>query len=232
MDNVPLLLLHGALASQHQFDALVPYLNDHFEIHRLNFEGHGSSDDAGRPFRIENFAKNVLAYLNKEDIPLFNVFGFSLGGYVGFYLAKKYPDKVNRLSTLGTIVDWNEEKAHIETAYLHPEKMEEKIPHFVKQLQNKHHVNWRELVNKTRNLLEDLGRAPSITDADWRVITTPVRLHVGDRDNTAGIEPTLRVYQRLDHSELAILPRTPHPFEHVNTQWLAGSLMEFFTNES
>jgi pimeloyl-ACP methyl ester carboxylesterase len=169
--------------------------------------------------------------MNDRNISVANLFGYSMGGYVALYLAKKEPERIHRISTLGTIVEWNEDKAMTETVYLHPEKMEDKVPHFAEVLRKRHKVDWMTLVNKTREMLEYLGRRPAIRKEEWRKLTQPVRMHIGDRDNTAGIESTIEVYNRLDNGELVVLPHTPHPFEKVNEQWLIYSLSEFFNEE-
>lgn len=232
MEKTPLLLLHGALGNQHQFNPLASHLGKFFKIHRLNFEGHGNNEDTDRPFRIEYFVENVLEYMNEQGMQKTDVFGYSMGGYVALYLAKHEPDKINRVSTLGTVVNWTEEKAATETVYLHPDKIEEKVPHFARQLEDRHQSDWKAIVNKTRELLDHLGKNPLLTNEEWRALPHPVRLHIGDRDNTAGIEPTLDVYNRLDHGELVVLPRTPHPIEKVKEEWLSVSLTEFFDVEN
>ena len=228
MKNTPLLLLHGALAEKRQFDSLASRLKNSFNIHLLNFEGHGDAKDADRPFRIEHFSDNVLTYLDSNSINKVNVFGYSMGGYVALYLAKIKPERIHKVATLGTVLEWNEEKAQSETMYLDPDKMEEKVPQFARQLAERHSVNWRSIVTKTRELLEHLGRNPSIRREEWRKLTQPVRLHVGDRDNTADLDSTHNVYKRLDHGDMAVFPRTPHPFNQVNLEWLMVSLIEFF----
>lgn len=77
-----LFLLHGALGAGRQFDALAAVLHPHFRIHRLDFEGHGTSSNRGRPFRVLHFAENVVESMDASSIGSAAFFGYSVGGYV------------------------------------------------------------------------------------------------------------------------------------------------------
>lgn len=224
----PLLLLHGALGSKTQFDFLVPRLEKHFELHPLNFEGHGNAEPADRPFRIEHFVENVLIYLDEHDLSKVNIFGYSMGGYVALALAKRYPEYVCRVATLGTVLRWDQDIAERECRYLHPEKIKEKVPHFAEKLSRRHTAGWGMVVDRTREMLQHLGRNPLLSDGDWATLELPIRLHVGDRDTTAGLKPTIQVYDKMGQAELNVLPATAHSLEEVQTQLLLASLTYFY----
>jgi len=223
-----LLLLHGALGNKNQLDPIAYQLNDYFDLYRLDFEGHGEAGPTGSPFRIEYFVENVLGYMDEHGIKKANVFGYSMGGYVALALAKKYPESIKKIATLGTILQWNPEIAEQECHYLHPEKIKDKVPHFAEKLKERHLSGWERVVERTRDMLEDLGMHPHIRKEDWKKIKSSVRFHVGDRDNTAGIENTVEVYKKMDYSELTVLPKTGHPVSEVNLEVLIPSLLEFF----
>lgn len=226
--QTPLVLLHGALGSKEQFDDLLPKLEDKFDIYRLDFEGHGEAGPTDSPFRMEYLAENVLGYLDEYAITKANFFGFSMGGYVALILAKEYPEKVEKVATLGTILQWNSEVAEQECRYLHPEKIKEKVPHFAEKLDNRHQAGWERVVERTREMLYYLGSHPTISEKDWKNLSPQIRLHVGDRDTTAGIEQTMQVYKKMDKAELCVLPNTKHPFEEVKKELLTTSLTDFY----
>src|SRR5574341_2268135 len=89
-----LLLLHGAVGAGSQFDFLLPLLGERYEVHRLDFEGHGVSPLRGRPFRTEHLAENVAEYLDRSALESVDIFGYSMGGYVALYLAHAQPQRV------------------------------------------------------------------------------------------------------------------------------------------
>ena len=89
-----LLLLHGALGSQTQLESLKNTLAASFEVHCLDFYGHGSATLSEEPFRIAGFAEQVNNWLEEKQFDSISIFGYSMGGYVALYLASKYPGKV------------------------------------------------------------------------------------------------------------------------------------------
>lgn len=221
-------MLHGALGDKTQFDPIIPGLKDHFDLHLLNFEGHGDAGPTDSPFHIEYFIENVLGYLDEHEIPQTNIFGYSMGGYVGLNLAKQQPVSIGKIATLGTILQWDEEVAQQECRHLHPREIKEKVPHFARQLSERHLSGWERVVDETRAMLEDLGANPLLDEEDWNHITHRVRLHVGDRDTTSAIDKTVEIYKKMDYAELAVLPRTAHPISEVNIEVLVASLLNFF----
>lgn len=225
----PLILLHGALGTMEQFNFFMSELEKNFEVHRLNFEGHGEAGPTDSPFRISYFAENVLGYMDEHGIELANFFGYSMGGYVAMVLAKNHPERVHKVATLGTILQWNEEVAERECRYLHPNKIKEKVPHFAEQLNERHLSGWERVVNNTRDMLQYLGVNPEIKSDQWKQITCPLRLHVGDRDTTAGLVETVDIYRKTDKSELVVLPKTGHPITEADKDFLVLSLEKFFS---
>jgi len=93
-----LLLLHGALGSKAQFKSIKEKLSNQFEIYDLDFEGHGGNTSS-KDFTMDLFADNVIALLKDKGIKQVNIFGYSMGGYVGLNVAKKVPQLVNRIMT-------------------------------------------------------------------------------------------------------------------------------------
>lgn len=227
-NSTPLVLLHGALGSKAQFDAILPELQQHFDVYRLNFEGHADAGPTEDPFRIEYFAENVLGFMDEHAIERANIFGYSMGGYVGLTLAKEHPRRVKKIATLGTVLQWSEEIASRECRYLHPGKIKEKVPHFADRLSQRHPEGWEQVVNKTRDMLQALGSDPSLKSGDWKSIDQFIRFHLGDQDTTAGLAATVKMFNKIDHSELCVLPLTGHPIEEVKKELLLASLVDFF----
>lgn len=122
-----LLILHGAIGSKSQFDSIASLLDNQFNIHLLNFSGHGG-EAFKENFNIAQFAEDALAYLKLNKIESIDVFGYSMGGYVALYLAKNHPEKVNKIITLGTKLSWTPDIAAKETKILVADKIEEKFP--------------------------------------------------------------------------------------------------------
>lgn len=224
-----MLLLHGALGAASQFDPLLPLLADNFQLHTLNFQGHGGQPFPERPFSIHHCALEVLHWMQKQGIEQTDIFGYSMGGYVGLYLARHYPTHVGRLFTLATKFDWNPEGAAREIKMLDPQKMQEKVPQFYGALQQRHYPNdLDELLRRTSAMMTALGSQPEVTLLDLSQIQIPVRVGVGDRDQMVSIEETLQLYRQLPNGQFVVFPATPHPIEKVPLPRLVAEVQDFF----
>lgn len=80
---------------------------------------------------------------------------------------------------------------------MYPEKIEKKVPSFAKKLSKLHPHGWNEVVDRIRKMLVDLGENPPLKMHDFSYLDHSIRLHVGDRDITAGVDSTMQVYERL-----------------------------------
>jgi pimeloyl-ACP methyl ester carboxylesterase len=224
-----LLLLHAALGASTQFDALARELGESFWLHTLDFEGHGGAPPSARPFRIEAFAENVLAFLDRREIASVDVFGYSMGGYVALYLARTAPERIGRIFTFGTKLRWDPETAAHEVRMLDPEKIRVKVPHFARALEERHRVaGWEAVLEKTAEMMLALGESAPLGDDDFAAITHRVRIGVGDRDATVGPEESAGVFRLLANGELQVFPSTPHPFEKVSMPMIAAEIRAFF----
>ncbi|HET6228289.1 MAG TPA: alpha/beta fold hydrolase [Bacteroidia bacterium] len=223
-----LLLLHGALGAADQFQPLIAALSNTHHIHAINFYGHGGETNI-EAFTIETFADQVLTYLQRNNIDKANIAGYSMGGYVALYLAKKHPEKVNKIFTLATKFLWTPAIAEQEIKLLNPEKMAEKLPAFAQTLEKRHAPNdWKMLLNKTAKMMIGLGNHSPLTSADLQKIDVPVLISTGDKDNMVTLEETIAAYRQLKKANLLVLPATAHPIEKVNIARLASEMELFF----
>jgi pimeloyl-ACP methyl ester carboxylesterase len=221
-----LLLLHGALGSSAKFQKLIELLPD-FEVLTLNFSGHAGSKIPDQPFSFRLFGDDVISFLNVKQIDRVNIFGYSMGGYAALWLARHFPGRVGKIVTLATKMDWNEQSAQREAAMLNPDKMEEKIPAFVKMLAEVHGPgNWKELVKKTAGMMIDLG-IEHLTEEDFKLINHQVLICVGEKDTMVSIAESKEVASLMKNGKFQVLPDTIHPFEKVNQVLVADQIREF-----
>lgn len=213
-----LLLLHGALGSKKQLAEIKAMLNHQFEVHDLSFEGHGGIDSE-QNFSIPLFSNNVLRYMEENEINQFNIFGYSMGGYVALNTALKHPSKVNQIVTLGTKFDWTPVTAAREVKMLNPEKIEEKVPHFAKQLKEEHYpLNWKIVVNKTASMMTDLGNGACLQDEDFKRVNHKVTIGIGSLDKMVSYDESEHIANLLSNSKLVKMNDTPHPIHLMDQQ--------------
>jgi pimeloyl-ACP methyl ester carboxylesterase len=226
----PILLLHGALGTKAQLQPLNSLLRQ-YEVHTLNFSGHGDAGPAASALSIPLLAEETAAYLEDRGLPPLPIFGYSMGGYVAMYLARHYPGKVSRVITLGTKYHWDAATAARELKMLDAGVIEQKVPAFAAALQERHAPqDWKQVLAATATLMEGLGQAPALNVEDYAAIRIPCLVMLGDRDQMVSLQETLDVYQVLPQAQLAVLPNTPHPIEKADAA-LVSVLVQRFLNE-
>jgi len=87
--------LYGTILDWYDYD-YVNKLKDDYQLVLIDQRGHGKSDKPheSEKYTSELFAGDVVAVLDQLNIQDFNVYGFSMGAWFVFALAKYYPEKV------------------------------------------------------------------------------------------------------------------------------------------
>jgi pimeloyl-ACP methyl ester carboxylesterase len=218
----PLLLLHGAIGAASQLEPLAAALRDDQAVHLLNFSGHGGRPQGGEPFSIGLFANDVLQWMDEQRLNQVSIFGYSMGGYVGMYLARHYPEKIKKVVTLATKFHWDEPTAAKETQMLNPEKIEQKIPAFAESLKKMHApTDWKQVLHNTADLMTNMGKNNPLKPEDYAGIVIPVTLLTGANDKMVSAQETISIQALLPNAQMVLLPETPHPIDQVNVGMLA-----------
>jgi pimeloyl-ACP methyl ester carboxylesterase len=108
----PALLLHSLAAHSHWWDWSAPLLAGRFSVAALDLRGHGQSAWTEPPaYRAADYASDIVAVLDLLGWRSPLVIGHSLGGYVGAYLAARYPERVGALVIADTMTQWSDDEA-------------------------------------------------------------------------------------------------------------------------
>lgn len=218
----PILLLHGALGSSSQLEVLENKLIEAGkQVFRLDFSGHSGRDFSHKGFGIEEFAEDILEFVNEHQLPQIDIFGYSMGGYVALWFAHQHPERVGKIVTLGTKFDWNPDSAAKEIRKMNAEKIEEKVPAFARLLQQRHAPNdWKEVLRKTATMMEGLGQQPLLTESIFNALQQPVVILLGDQDDMADLAYSQTVASWIPQAIFELLPNTQHPIEKVNLDFV------------
>jgi len=223
-----LFLLHGAIGAADQLQPLAESLKAHYTVYTLDFSGHGGREMPATPFSIARFAEDVLQEMAALQLEKIAVFGYSMGGYVAMYLAKHYPEKIDRVVTLATKFHWDEATAAKEVQMVNADKIARKLPAFAETLEKRHAPNdWKLVMQHTGDMLTALGRQNTLQPDDYTTIAQPALVMLGDRDKMVGLEETVAVYKNLPNAQLAVLPATGHPIEQVDVAMLSYFIHRF-----
>ena len=101
-DGDPLILIPYLAADYACYAFQVPEYAKHFTCISVDLRGAGESDKPEGAYSTEMFADDVAALMQTLGIAKAHIFGVSLGGATGMWLAAKYPERVRSLSLHST----------------------------------------------------------------------------------------------------------------------------------
>ena len=107
----PLILIPYLSADNTCYAFQVADYAKHFTCISVDLRGAGESDKPDGDYSTELLADDVAALIDALQITRAHVFGLSLGGAIGLWLAAKYPEKVKTLSIHGA---WPKTDAYID----------------------------------------------------------------------------------------------------------------------
>ena len=221
-----LLLLHGALGGKDQLLPLQDSLQSQFNIHLLEFEGHGSTSAHRENYSLDGFVHQLNNAIDSIGEPT-HIFGYSMGGFVALISAARGNASIKSVTTLGTKVRWNPEIASSEVKHLDAEKIREKVPKFFQALQGRHGDHWIEVLNRTANFMRSLGERNPLSMETASSINCPVQLLLADQDQMVSKEETEEVSHWIPQSQFHVVSESHHPIEKVNLSALKEFMVSF-----
>ncbi|WP_080802256.1 alpha/beta fold hydrolase [Arabiibacter massiliensis] len=101
----PLILLHGNGEDGSYFEHQMARFAGRFRVIALDTRGHGKSPRGEAPFRIRQFADDLLAFMDARGIERAHLLGFSDGGNIALVFALAHPERVGKLVLNGANLD-------------------------------------------------------------------------------------------------------------------------------
>ncbi len=99
----PPLVLGGSLGTTlAMWDPQIDLLSERWRVTRFDHRGHGGSPAPIGPYAIDDLGGDVLALLNRLEIPRASYCGLSIGGMVGMWIAANAPERIDRLILICT----------------------------------------------------------------------------------------------------------------------------------
>lgn len=93
----PLILLHGNGENCDYFRGQMDEFSQHYHVYAVDTRGHGKTPRGNMPFTIQQFADDLLGFMDEHHIEKAHLLGFSDGGNIAMVFAIRYPDRVERL---------------------------------------------------------------------------------------------------------------------------------------
>lgn len=223
------ILLHGAIGASDQLISLQDVLKDKgFTVFTLDFSGHGGLPFDDNGFGIPAFAEELRNFITTNKIEKPNIFGYSMGGYVALYLASGSADLIGNIATLGTKFNWTPEISAKEIKMLDVVTLKEKVPKFAEALNKRHGSQWEKLLNKTAQMMIEMGSDNPLKPSHFNGIQNKVLLGWAEGDTMVTKEETETVLGQLRNAKMFVLQNAKHPIESVNVNELAKILIPHY----
>ena len=204
----PLVLLHGGLMTiELNFGSLLGPLAAGRQVIAVELQGHGHTEDAGRPLTIDALASDVTGLLDQLGVAGADLFGFSLGGLVAWAVALGAPDRVGKLIVASA-------DAHRPPGRESAPLTEDRLPTAADfQAMREAYAGsdaaaaqFEAFAARTSAMVQQV---PAWTDDELRSLRAPTLLIFGDRDFSP-LADVLELFQLLPDAQLAVLPGTTH----------------------
>ncbi|MET0342181.1 MAG: alpha/beta hydrolase [Polyangiales bacterium] len=99
-----LLLLHGVLGSLQSWDGWVEALAPHYRIIRIDLPGYGLSEQLPSDDYTPEYGVELIEQVRRQlHLERFSMAGNSLGGFLAWYYAAHYPERVDKLVLIDPI---------------------------------------------------------------------------------------------------------------------------------
>jgi len=199
----PLLIIHGNGGSINNFLYQIPYFAKKYHVILADSRAQGKSVDHTDSLSYEMMTDDLNALLDKLNLKLCYVIGWSDGGINGLLLAIRHPDKVKKLAVTGANL-WPDTTAVDPFIYHWAMDMNKTMRDSIKKMK----APTPEIKNQLK-LLHLLSYEPHITVAQLHTITCPTLVIGGDHDALLP-QHTMLIAQSIPNSYLWIIPNSGH----------------------
>jgi len=103
-EGEPIILVHGFGSNKEGWIAQWTPLSDHFKVIRFDNRNGGCSDRPNKPNTTEMLADDIRGLMDYLKIDKSHVIGWSLGGIIVQKFALKYPNRLNKLVLINTVL--------------------------------------------------------------------------------------------------------------------------------
>jgi pimeloyl-ACP methyl ester carboxylesterase len=102
----PLVLLHGFPQNWYMWRDLIPGLAKHYRVIAPDTRGAGWTDAPNGGYGKDQLADDIAKFMDNVGAPRARVMGHDWGGFIGFMLAMRHPDKVSQYLALDIATPW------------------------------------------------------------------------------------------------------------------------------
>jgi non-heme chloroperoxidase len=232
------ILLHGYSDSSFSWSAVLPLMPAAWHVLALDQRGHGDSDRPRDGYRLEDFAADVLAFMDTMGLPSATIVGHSMGSWVAQRVAAMAPHRVERLVLVASSATTR--LAIVAELGAAIQELNDPVPvNFVREFQaSSIHCEVPQAFFE-RAVAESLklpARVWQAVVAGWpdeayvakhSRMSMPVLLHMGERDAMFSRAEQEQLAFVLPHAEVIVYPDTGHAIHWEHPEQFVRDLERF-----
>ena len=238
--GTPVILLHGYADSWFSYTPVLPLLDSKYRVYILDQRGHGKTTQPMGGYAMQQFAADVIAFMDEMKIAKATIVGHSMGSFVAQHVAVAAPERVTRLVLEGsattirnnTVIDLQREISLLKDTAPVPESFardfqvgiafqplpQEFLAGVVKESRNVPVRIWREVMAEML--------APE-ANAELKKIKMPTLIVWGDKETIFPRSEQDLLVSALKNSVLKVYPNTGHAPHWERPELFAKDLAEF-----
>lgn len=101
-NGIPVIMLHGYTDSWFSYSPVLPLMDQKYRVYVLDQRGHGESDRPVGGYAMQQFASDVIAFMDAMKIKDATIVGHSMGSFVAQHVAVEAPERVKQLVLVAT----------------------------------------------------------------------------------------------------------------------------------
>ena len=206
----PVVLLHGGLVgSPAEMSELADKLNETRQVILIATRGHARSEIGYDTPSYEQKAEDLNAVLVDLAIEKVDLIGFSDGAYTAYFFAKKYPQKVINLVSIGAGT-WK--KGFVQGGRSAMKSFED-LENFDKRYWSEQKNGIRPEPSRISEWFESVMKyydSVVIDENIFKNIRSRSLVIAGEKDANAPLDTIIEAYKMFPNAQLGIIPNAPH----------------------
>ena len=240
-DAAVVMLSHSLASSMVMWNPQLPPLEAHFRVLRYDMRGHGDSDAPDGAYTLELLAEDAVALLDALEIDTVHFVGLSIGGMIGQGLALNHANRLKSLTLCDTSAIMPAEAQPIlqeRIAAARTNGMGDQIDGTLERWFTPQYLDKNppevEMIRKqiaATPLAGYLGCSEALRGLNYLnrlpEIKLPTLIMVGEEDPGTPVAASEAIHERIDGSNLVILPAARHLSNIEQADAFNESLMHF-----
>ena len=220
----PVVLIHGVGSALDSWDGVLERLSPARRYIRFDLRGHGGSARTPGPYTLDDFVEDTAALMDHLSVDRAAIVGFSLGGLIAQGFAPAYPERVSALALISTVAGRTAEEQERVEARADTLAKEGAVGHLANAVERWFTDEFRAAhpdvleARRRKSLLNDPDcyvaayRVLAETDLGSRLsrVVAPTLVMTGENDVGSTARMARFIHERIEGSELQILPGLKH----------------------